>query len=383
MSFLYPAFLLGGLAIALPIVLHLLRRDVAPEVPFTAVRLLHRSPVERADRRRLRDLLLLAARVAALLLLAAAFARPYVQGAGPAPLRVVAIDRSFSMGAPGLFARALTLARAAIDEAAAGERIAVVAFDDRADVVATPGGAADARAALATLAPGFGATRYAPVLQQVADLAAGASGRLVVVSDLQRAGWEGESASTLPAGWSLDVRDVTTNQGTSARNNVAVSAVTVEAAQVVATIRNSGDSARAGRVRLLLDGREVASAAYAVAAGASAETPVVWRAPESGTLSVAVDDPEGVPADDVRFVALGTRRAPKALIVGGGSGAEAVAVAAGKPGALYLSRALATSSGEAVDVVPGSRVAALSRRTGVQPSRGGAALDPRPRTDRP
>ncbi len=48
MSFLYPAFLLGGLAIAIPIVLHLLRRDVAPDVPFTAVRLLHRAPVERA-----------------------------------------------------------------------------------------------------------------------------------------------------------------------------------------------------------------------------------------------------------------------------------------------------------------------------------------------
>ena len=361
MSFLYPAFLLGGLAIALPIVLHLLRRDVAPEVPFTAVRLLHRSPVERADRRRLRDLLLLAARVAALLLLAAAFARPYVQGAGPAPLRVVAIDRSYSMGAPGMFARALTLARAAIDEASVGERIAVVAFDDRADVLATPGGAADARAALDKLGPGFGATRYTPVLQQVADLAAGAAGRLVIVTDLQRAGWEGESGSTLPAGWSLDIRDVMKDAGAAARNNVAVSAVTVEAARVVATIRNSGETARAGRVRLLLDGREVASGAYAIAAGVSAETPVIWRSPESGTLSVAVDDAEGLPADDVRFVALGSRGAPKALIVGGGgAGAEGVSVASGKAGALYLSRALATSSGEDVDVVPGSRVAALS-----------------------
>ena len=74
MNFLFPAFLLGGLAIAIPIVLHLLRRDVAPEVPFTAVRLLRKSPVERSRRRRLRDLLLLAARVVALLLLAAAFA---------------------------------------------------------------------------------------------------------------------------------------------------------------------------------------------------------------------------------------------------------------------------------------------------------------------
>ena len=107
MSFLYPAFLVGALAVAIPIVLHLLRRDIAPEVPFTAVRLLHKSPVERAERRRLRDFLLLAARVAALLLLAAAFARPYLRAATPGPLRLVAIDRSYSMGAPGVFAAAL------------------------------------------------------------------------------------------------------------------------------------------------------------------------------------------------------------------------------------------------------------------------------------
>ena len=43
MSFLYPAFLIGALAIAVPVVLHLLRRDVAPEVRFSAVRLLKKS----------------------------------------------------------------------------------------------------------------------------------------------------------------------------------------------------------------------------------------------------------------------------------------------------------------------------------------------------
>ena len=55
MSFLYPAFLAGALAIAIPIALHFLRRDVAPEVPFTAVRLLRRSPLEQTRRKRLRD----------------------------------------------------------------------------------------------------------------------------------------------------------------------------------------------------------------------------------------------------------------------------------------------------------------------------------------
>ena len=163
MNFLYPAFLLGAIAVAVPIVLHLLRRDVAPDVPFTAVRLLRKSPVERSRRRRIRDLLLLAARVTALLLLAAAFARPYssrAEGAASA-LRIIAVDRSFSMGAPGRFTRALDMARGAIDEAGFTERVAVIAFDERAEVIALPGGAADARAALKGLATGNGATRFA------------------------------------------------------------------------------------------------------------------------------------------------------------------------------------------------------------------------------
>src|SRR3954462_3822982 len=100
MSFLYPAFLIGGIAIALPIVLHLLRRHVAPEVPFTAVRLLKRSQLERDDRRRLRELFLLIARVVALLLLAAAFARPYLLSATPGGVLIVAVDRSYSMSGP-------------------------------------------------------------------------------------------------------------------------------------------------------------------------------------------------------------------------------------------------------------------------------------------
>ncbi|MEO8078447.1 MAG: BatA domain-containing protein, partial [Acidobacteriota bacterium] len=165
MSFLSPAFLLGALAIAVPVVLHFLRRDVAPDVPFAAVRLLRPSPVERSRRRRLRDLLLLAARVAALLLLALAFARPYIVGAAASSsgIRIVAIDRSFSMGAPGRFAHAVDLARRALDEARPGERVALVAFDDRADVIAGPGPAAEVRAALNGLQPGFGGTRFGPL----------------------------------------------------------------------------------------------------------------------------------------------------------------------------------------------------------------------------
>jgi hypothetical protein len=346
-SFLYPAFLIGSIAIALPIVLHLLRRDVAPEVPFTAVRLLRRSPVERPARRRLRELILLAARVLALLLLAAAFARPYVQGSTPSTVSVVAIDRSYSMSGGDRFERALDLARQAIDRAGR-DRIAVIAFDERADVLAPPGGAADARSALQDAAPGFGATRYEPVFAKALDLAAGAPGRLTIVTDLQRIGWDGEVAARLPIGWELDVQDIG-----AIRTNVAIAAVSIENGRIVATLRNSGGEQRTGSIRARLDGKEVAQTSYTVPARGTAEVPLAWRPPASGALEISIDDPNGLIADDARYVLLGGRGTVKALVVtsGGQSG-------------LYLTRALATSAGEddalEAETASGARVAEMT-----------------------
>jgi hypothetical protein len=346
MSFLYPAFLIGGLAIALPIVLHLLRRDVAPEVPFTAVRLLRRSPVERVHTRRLRDLLLLVARIAALLLLAAAFARPYLRGATPSALRVVAIDRSFSMAGAERFARALDLARRAIDEAPAGERVALVAFDDRAELLSGPAGKEQARAALEGLQPTLGATRYPAVFDKVVEIAAGAAGQLVVVTDLQPSGWDRQT-TTLPPGWRVDVRAIDAPSA-----NLSVTDVSVNADGVGASVRNSGTTARTGRLRAALDGRVAANAAFTLAPGETRTVPIALRTPATGALTVSLDDPDGLPADDVRYVALGGKGTPRVLVIGGG----------GQSG-LFLSRALETSRGEEgavdADVVTGAQLMAM------------------------
>ena len=325
MRFLYPAFLIGAAAIALPIVLHLLRRDVAPEVPFTAVRLLRRSPIERSRRRRLRELILLAARIAALVLLAAAFARPYIAGARGAGTLVIAIDRSFSMAAPGAFDRARASAREAIDAATAGERIAIVAFDDRAQVVAGPGSAGDARAAVAALRPGSGATRYAAAFARAAEVAGSGPAHLVLISDLQRTGLDG-TGPVLPAGIDLTVRDV----GGPA-TNLSVEDVRREDARVTAAIRNQGTSVRRGTARLSVDGREAASAGFSVQPNSTADVPFAVRVAASAALSVAVADPGGYPSDDVRFAAPGAR-VPGVLLVTGGRSS---------PAGFYLSRALA------------------------------------------
>ena len=116
MSFLFPAFLIGCLAVIVPIVLHLLRRERLPRVPFSDIRFLQAARVEQARRRRLRELLLLALRVAALLLLAFAFARPFLSDAAAPdrPATVVLVDTSFSLSAPGQPERVRAEALAAV-----------------------------------------------------------------------------------------------------------------------------------------------------------------------------------------------------------------------------------------------------------------------------
>jgi hypothetical protein len=358
MSFLYPLFLIGAVAAAIPIVLHLLRRDVAPEVPFSAVRLLRRTPLEQTRRRRLRDLLLLAARVLALLLLAAAFARPYfADAAAGAGVHVVAVDRSFSMGAPGRFARALDLARSAIEGSDRGGRVAVIAFDDGAEVIAPPGSAARARAALDGLQPGFGSTRYQTVIARALELADHGTARVTIVTDLQRAGWEEQEPMSVPAGLAIETVDTG-----AAAGNAAVTSVRRTTQGVVVSVRNDRPEPLAGTVRVLLNGRAVASAPFSASAHATLDVPISHRLPDTGNILAEIDDPNGYPADDKRYAILDRLDRQRVLIVGSG----------GQSG-FYLTQALQAAGQDSYDV-RSSSASALGRIAAEEVTRSGAVL---------
>jgi len=349
MSFLTPLYLFGAALIALPLILHLLRRDVAPPVPFTAVSLLRKSPVDRSRRHRLRDLILLAARICALLLLAASFARPY-HAAAPATTRttIVAIDRSFSMGAPSRFERARILARQAIDQAG-GDRVGVIAFDDRADLVARPGPAGEARAALAGITPGFGGTRYAAAFDKATELLADEDhARLVVVTDLQRSGFD-ESGAVLPERIDLSVLDA----GAQA-TNLAVSNATIDRRRVTATVRNYGGTPRMADVRATIDDRQAPARQVTIPANDALD--VTFDAAADATrATLSVDDADGYAADNQRFAITESRTLPRVLIVGGGPGAAS---------GFYLTRALQADAEEGADFdvrsVTGSAFAAMT-----------------------
>lgn len=312
LSFLYPAFLIGVASIAIPVVLHLLTQQAAPRVPFSAVRFLKRVPIE-DSRRRLRELLLLALRVAALSLLAFAFARPFNTDAAslePSRITIVAVDTSFSMAAPGQFERARAAAREAVNSARGTDRVGVVAFSDNAEVIARPTDRGEALAAIDRLRSGFGATRYAAALTLSAELVGGGSGRLVLVTDLQKSGWEITPDATIPSRLAVEIADVGAPDG-----NLAVTDVRPAPDGLLALIRNAGSRAANGRVHLTIDGKPAGESTLTADAGALAEVHFATVLPHAGVASVTVDDERGYPADNSRHLVLDPPEAASILAV--------------------------------------------------------------------
>ncbi|HIN77641.1 MAG TPA: hypothetical protein EYM97_02290, partial [Gemmatimonadetes bacterium] len=93
MGVLSPLFLLAGLAIGVPVFLHLFHRQKTRRLSFPALRYLERTEREHAKEIRIRQLLLLLIRVIVLLLLVGAGSRLFVEGRGSAhpPTAVVLI----------------------------------------------------------------------------------------------------------------------------------------------------------------------------------------------------------------------------------------------------------------------------------------------------
>jgi hypothetical protein len=235
MGLLTPAFLAGLAALAIPVLIHLTHRPRSETVPFPSLMFLQRIPYRSVRRQSLRNWLLFAMRCLAFVILALAFARPFFGRSGQAAtvlasakVRIVVLDRSYSMGYAGRWARAVDAARRALSEPGPQDRAALVLFDRTPESAGDP--AADRSAALAALAaaqPGFGVTRYAPALRLAQEMldASNLPGReIVLVTDFQKAGWEGADDVQLPPSTTLTWVDVS-DRGAS---NLALTGVETE-----------------------------------------------------------------------------------------------------------------------------------------------------------
>jgi hypothetical protein len=102
MGFLAPWFLTAMAAVGLPVYIHLLRRHTTTPKPVSSLMFFERGTQSSTRHRRLRYLLLFTLRALLLVLLALAFASPFIRRASAAAsdrLLVIVIDNSFSMRA--------------------------------------------------------------------------------------------------------------------------------------------------------------------------------------------------------------------------------------------------------------------------------------------
>lgn len=324
MSWANPFALLALGALAVPVLVHLVRRELRSGQPFASLMFVERVTFDSQRRRRLRNLLLLALRLLAMTALVLAFAGPrpwpLADPAGQAARAVdtvVLLDTSFSMSGAARWSEALGLARQAIRDAAQRGRVSLLTFDEQVQEKVRRSD--DVRAVLTLLdsvQPAPAATRIGPALQRAADLlATGGSERreLVLVSDLQRSALR--DVLRLPAAINLSVRPVVAPVGANL-SLIHAAVVSRESGagvqeRVVVTVRNTGHRRVDGqRLSLSANDLEVGDPLrVSLEPGAEqlVELPLVLAADGPTRIAMRLSD-DAVSADNGYFLVVAPRR---------------------------------------------------------------------------
>ncbi|HEX9652094.1 MAG TPA: BatA and WFA domain-containing protein [bacterium] len=273
LSFLNTLFLWGLAATAIPVIIHLIKRSRAIKLPFAAMRFLVLDPNQRIRSQKLKQLLLLLMRIAALVLMALAFARPFFENAqsktiwssGP-KAAVILVDNSFSMGYENRFGAAVAKAKELITTFKPGDEVAVMLFSERVETVAETdkdyGGMADQLSLAAQLSTR--GTNYLRAIQAAETRlmeSAAESKTAYLISDFQASGLD-----NLHLHWQIQPGiqiELLTVQNKDF-SNIAVQEVLVSSKSersrnrdVLVRIKNYGGTKQKREVTLTLNGRAV------------------------------------------------------------------------------------------------------------------------------
>ena len=266
MNFLAPLFLLGGLAIAGPVIFHLIRRTTKDRQRFGSLMFLEPTPPRLTKRSRIEHWLLLLLRAAALALLALAFARPFFRtqspprDAGAAQNRtVILVDTSASMRREGLWDSAKSSAEKAVEKAAQDGGLALASFDRTVTTLMSfedwSRAAAETRPALASerlaaVSPAWFGTNAADALiaaaEMLAESNASTSGRreIILITDAQEGSHiEGLQGYEWPKDVRLRIEPVTPKHPGNAGLQLAAGSRTAEESAVRLRVSNSADAA--------------------------------------------------------------------------------------------------------------------------------------------
>ena len=357
MGFFTPWFLAGTLAVGLPVWLHLLRKHKTTPLPFGSLMFFEKRTQSSIKHRRLRYLLLFAARALLVLLLVLAFAHPYIRQQVLASKRsgevtVLAIDNSLSMRAGNRLDQAKQAAKSVIGGLRPGQRAQVLAFGSRVQVMSeVTDDHQPLNAGVDAITPSDARTSFAELSRTLRSIATSLKLPLAVelYSDMQQTGWPANFNDLRLSGEiQLNPRGIEAKEmpNFTVENVVAPRRVyDAKKTRVLATIAGFGNKKATRTVSLVLNGRvveakqvEVPEAGRASAEFLSMDVPYGRNKGE-----VRIDSGDSLPADDAFYFSVERADPRKALFV---------QEAAGSPGLLYFRAALDASGQSAFEIDP-------------------------------
>ena len=236
MNVIQTGFLFGLLAVAIPVLVHLLSRWQVRRVELGTMRFLQEVIQDGRQKRKIRRWLLMLTRMATVALLALLFARPYfptsIRRDGDR-LRLILIDRSASMSMPGQGGRLIDDAVATASDVAAelGRDATVIwawfdsqvqPFDASVNRITAPRSVVGDTNYLAALS--WARDRAAADADSIADV--------VLLTDLQQSGIAADvletAALAMPKSLPIRVIDV----GRAAANNLAIQSIEMPAKRI-------------------------------------------------------------------------------------------------------------------------------------------------------
>jgi len=334
MGLFAPWFLAALAGLALPLYLHLLKRQTVKPTPVSSL-MFWESRIQSSTRhRRLRYFLLLSLRLLLLLLLILAFANPFINRNAATlsseRLVLLVVDNSFSMRAGTRLADAKEAAMSVLS-GKGGARAQVAAFGSQLRLMTQPaltqttGDQSALRAAVQAIQPGDGHGNFGELARAVRAMAESVHTpiELHLFSDMQRGDLAAAfSDMALPA----NVKLVTHAVAAKAQPNWTVESVDAPGqvwgkdarpVHVQAVIAGYGTAAAQRTVSLVVNGKITATRKVAVPANgrATVDFPALEVPYGFSRCEVKIDSADAFPADDLRRFAVQRSDPQKVLLI--------------------------------------------------------------------
>ena len=317
MGFLSPWFLAGAALVGLPLYLHLLQRHQTTPRSFSSLMFFEKRTQSSIKHRRLRYWLLLSLRLAFLLLLALAFANPFINRSAASmtsdKLMLLVVDDSFSMRAGSRLADAKREALAVLDSRNPSERGQIISLGSQLQVLTQatvdPG---ELRGAIASIAPGDTRASFGELGRAIRAMAESTPTpiELHLFSDLKKTAMPASFAEmALPPNVSLVLHPVAKD----AVPNWTIESVNApgqvwdpKKARVQAVVAGYHTPAATRTVSLVVNGKTIATRSVAVPASgrASVEFETLDVPYGFSRCEVTIDSADALPADDVSLFAV-------------------------------------------------------------------------------